>query len=251
MHEELWAAVESKLESAQILLRDAGRDLPGADPATAHMRAVVASVGAICIDPNWEKNFYAHLDSFLALARSIPDVIQTCFGADPWRRRDIKKWFDSLDPAEQKRREDFQSLFSPHYDRFSKLKLSRARVSTLHWGGAAPVEVKMRGQWGDVYVGGPLKRLPSSEIAHSPGSDHIVAGDDAGLQWAASQPPVALEPKPGDFSLVTQSGKRRRRKPLFAECSAYLVRAERLIRNAKQISRRVHGTQKLAMPPRV
>ena len=30
----------------------------------------------------WQDSFYYHLDAFLMATRSVPDIIQQCFGAD-------------------------------------------------------------------------------------------------------------------------------------------------------------------------
>ena len=165
--------------------------------------------------------------------------------ADPRKRT----WLKSLDPDEQRRRRDFQSKFVPHYVKFSKLPLSRARVDTLHGRGNSPVEVRVKGRWGDVHVGGPLKRLPSIEIAHSPGATHVIAGDDPGLQWTATQPPTPVEPKADDFKLVITNGVRRRKKLLFAECRRYLAKGQRLITQARRIAHRVHAKKRVSTPP--
>ena len=82
MHEELWTAVEFKLEGAQLFLEEMGKDL--LPPSITHREstAAILSAGAI-VGHLWQRKFYHHVDAFLAMARSIPDIIQSCFGIDP------------------------------------------------------------------------------------------------------------------------------------------------------------------------
>ena len=46
----------------------------------AHTGAMLAA-GAI-VDTGWERSLYAHFDAFLVALRSVPEIIQCCFGKD-------------------------------------------------------------------------------------------------------------------------------------------------------------------------
>ena len=248
MHEELWAAVEFKLENARFFLEQMANDLSPAGDARTQISVAIQSTGAIMCNL-WQKRFYAHLDAFLAMTRSTPDIIQSCFGADPRvnykKRTPIREWFTQLDTEEQDRRRKFQSQFTQHYENFSQLLLSRARLATLHWSGTPPVEVKVVGRWGDVYIGSPLEPLPSSECAH------IIAGEDPALQVAATHPPLPVEPTPDSFVLTIASSSGTAKKPLFPECNEYLVEARNIRDKARLICQQVHGSVKLTAPPTV
>jgi hypothetical protein len=234
----MWDGVNFKLESAGFFSQEMSSDLihPRHNAQSQLFEAIMVSTGAIVSHP-WQDRFYYHLDAFLAATRSIPDIIQSCFGKDP---KVDKSWFSALDPDERKRREDFQSSFANYYLRFNKLPLSRARVVTLHRLGVPPVEVKIAGRWGIEYIGGPVARVPSAE------SMPVAAGRDPALLWAATQPPLPVQPGPDDFDLTLSSGAV---KKLFPECGQYLQEARNLVEKAKEISQREHGGKKLTAPP--
>jgi len=248
MYEELWSAVDFKLGSAEFFLQEMGKDLVPVSLRSQSTAAIQSSAGAI-VDNLWQKRFYPHLDAFLAITRSVPDIIQSCFGADPRvnykKRTPIREWFTQLDTEEQDRRRKFQSQFTQHYENFSQLLLSRARLATLHWSGTPPVEVKVVGRWRDVYIGSPLEPLPSSECPH------IIAGEDPALQVAATHPPLPVEPTPDSFVLTIASSSGTARKPLFPECNEYLVEARNIRDKARLICQQVHGSVKLTAPPTV
>jgi hypothetical protein len=73
----LWAGIDWKLEAAQISLHEMARSL---SPERTTMTVVHQSTGAI-ISHRWEQT-YEHVDTFLAKARSVPEIIESCFGAD-------------------------------------------------------------------------------------------------------------------------------------------------------------------------
>ena len=56
--------------------------------------------GGAIIDTGWQRSIYPHLDAFLSTTRSIPEIIQCCFGVDDGNR-EIRDWFDKLSPDEQ------------------------------------------------------------------------------------------------------------------------------------------------------
>ncbi len=253
MHEELWGAVDFKLRSAQFFLQEMGNDLAPVSFRSQSTPAIQSSAGAI-VGSLWQERFYPHLDAFLAITRSVPDIIQSCFGADPRvnskKRTPIKVWFTQLDSKEQNRRRNFQSQFAKDYEDFNKLPLSRARLATLHRGGTPPVEVQIPRRWRqrglqDTYIGGPLKRLPSSESAH------IIAGEDPALQMAATHTPLPVEPIPDSFVLTIASSRGTVKRPLFRECKQYVVEARNLRNKACLICQRVHGSEQLTAPPSI
>ena len=49
----------------------------------------------------WQPDFYYYLDAFLGATRSVPDVIQKCFGDDNLSK---KEWPQPLDAEETARR---------------------------------------------------------------------------------------------------------------------------------------------------
>ncbi|MGH6636950.1 MAG: hypothetical protein ACRED0_12755, partial [Gammaproteobacteria bacterium] len=50
-------------------------------PEQTTNNVVLEASGAI-IDTGWQRSFYAHFDAFLSATRSVPWIIQCCFGAD-------------------------------------------------------------------------------------------------------------------------------------------------------------------------
>jgi hypothetical protein len=79
MHEEMWAGVELKVQNAEFHLQRMEQSLNLPEPTALYV-ALEAS-GAI-LGTNWHRSFYAHLDAFLSAVRSVPEVIQFCFGKD-------------------------------------------------------------------------------------------------------------------------------------------------------------------------
>jgi hypothetical protein len=97
MRDKLWAGTFLKLENASFQLEQMQRALDG-PPRTGISVAQQAS-GTI-IDGQWQRSFYACLDAFLSAARSVPDIIQCCFGRDKGHPK-LKTWFKSLPTDEQ------------------------------------------------------------------------------------------------------------------------------------------------------
>jgi hypothetical protein len=146
MHEDLWAGVAWKMDSANFFLQQMQRALDRLrDAQTARAEAAGVTVSA-----QWETPFYANLDAFLAMTRSVPDIIQWCFGVDRVmsEKRWLKPWFDSLLSSEQTRRQNFSIRFKQYYDTFRDLPMTNARNITLHRAGYAPVQVHITGLFG-------------------------------------------------------------------------------------------------------
>jgi hypothetical protein len=234
MHENLWAGVGLKVEHAGFFLRQMQAAL---DRPREQRAAVLEATGAI-VDTQWQSAFYANLDGFLVMARSVPEVVKSCFGKDVVNK-EMKNWFDALSPAEQKRRADFASAFENSYDTFRNLPLSKARNVSFHRTGyPTGVEVHILGMFGLSYTGNPVERVPIVESRpRGPGDDP----NDPAVIWASTLPPVPVRPTWTDFQIDG--------KPLFPECGTYLQQVHDLVAQARAIAKRVHGTDVLTPPP--
>ena len=84
MHEELWAGVDLKIEHAAFFLEQMGHALapPERSQINVAMQWGVAT--------GWQRSFFAYADAFLAMARSVLEVIDACFGADPVMKNGFK-----------------------------------------------------------------------------------------------------------------------------------------------------------------
>jgi hypothetical protein len=194
-------------------------------PEQTAWTVALQSTGAIRSN-HWQQAFYANFDAFLGAARSIPEIIQCCFGHD--RSAPMKSWFASLVQAEQVRRKKFSDEFNSDYATFVEHPLTNARNITFHRTGYTSVEVKITGHFGLVYTGSPTQSVPTTEsLPNHPGPP-------------LHQVNLPLEPRWTDFTIEE--------KPLFQECQAYLVLAGELRSKAADICRRVHGSESLTIP---
>jgi hypothetical protein len=226
MHEALWAGVEVKRQYAAFHLQKMGQSLEPPEQTATHV-ALKAS-GAI-IDTGWQRVIWPHFDAFLSAARSIPEIIQCCFGADLGHPI-IKQWFGTLSAAEQARRKEFRTQFKPEYERFRKLPLGTARDTSVHRTGIAGAEVQISGMFGITYTGSAVKPLPLAETRPI---------DNPALAWLPR--PRRLLPSWEDFVIDGQ--------PLFTTCQEYLDSASVLIAHARSLAENIHGTQCLTSPP--
>jgi hypothetical protein len=117
MHEELWAGVDRKISNAGFFLEEMGRSLQ--PPRRAITAGVIPDMPL-----QWERSFYASLDAFLVTARSVPEVINCCFGKDT-ATSEMKKWFGALAAAERGRRNNFLKQYQGGYDHFSDSPLKQ------------------------------------------------------------------------------------------------------------------------------
>jgi hypothetical protein len=151
-NDEFWSAIHKRVAAAEFLLNEMSKDiLPPSESARhqPHVAAILAT-GAL-VDHPWERRFYPHLDAFLAMTRSVPEIIRCLFGIDTLPA--LKAWLARLDPAERARRQAFQSQFDVVYKLFAAMPLSGARNVTLHRTGVSPVKARLMGRWGVIYVG--------------------------------------------------------------------------------------------------
>lgn len=230
MHNELWVGVELKIDHAAFFLAEMGNALtrPDGTEAFVALQASDAITGT-----GWPRSFYAYLDGFLAMARSVPEVILWCFGED----QQMKKWLRDLTSEEQQRRQEFNKRFKTAYDVFRALPLSKARNISLHRSGVAPVVVSVVDRFGVSHIGTPVTRVPDAL------SIRIEAGSDPVLQWATTLPPESVLPAGKDFTIDDQD--------LFLECRTYLAQAGTLVELARAIVHDVHGPGLLTTPPSV
>ena len=124
MHDELWAGVELKLQNAEFHLQRMGQSLE--PPERTATNVALQASGAI-LDTGWQRSFYAHLDAFLSATRSVPEIIQCCFGVDEGHPT-MRSWFANLPQTERLRRRDFKKQFKTSYDSF------RASLSSFRTG---------------------------------------------------------------------------------------------------------------------
>jgi hypothetical protein len=225
-HDELWAGVDIKLGHAQFFLTEMSASLE------RPRNAVQESAGTII--GNWQQSFYAYLDAFLAMARSVPEIINCCFGHD--RSPMMVEWFRALDRAEQERRKSFSRDFVVGgYDTFRQHLLSTERNISFHRAGfPALVQVTHTGLFGVTYIGGPAKGIPIA--ATRPSAEAIAQGMPVGV----FQQSVPVWPLWSDFTIDG--------KPLFDECRSYLELAGQLVEQARRITQRVHGDADLTPP---
>ena len=101
MNEILWGGPALKLEFAQYHFTKMGRSLQ--PPARTVSNVALEAAGAI-IDTSWQRSIYAHLDAFLSVTRSIPEIIQCCFSVD-LANREMTKWYNTLTSDERNRRD--------------------------------------------------------------------------------------------------------------------------------------------------
>lgn len=232
----MWGAVAYKLRGAEFFLEEMSRDLLPPEVGSPTL-AAIASTGAIIGHP-WQGRFYHHLDAFLAMARSIPDIVRCCFGVDPV----MHSWMDGLDADEKARRRAFQSKFRKSYNDFKQLPLSTVRNGSLHRQGVPTVEVQTIGRW-EVLTGGPLQRMPESE------TPNISAFHQSDWMYAATIPPQPVRPSAGDFWLVVDGISGPTKTELFPECRSFLEKAKDLVDDARAIFEQTHGSEKLTLPP--
>ena len=225
MHQELWAGVELKLQNSDFHLRRMEQSLE--PPERTATNVALQAAGAI-IDTGWQRSFYAHLDAFLSATRSVPEIIQCCFGAD--KHPAMKSWFANLPETERLRRREFKKQFKASYDNFRTLPLGTVRHISEHRTGVPPVKVTISGLFGVVYIGGPVARVPSSETRQI---------DDPTLSWMAKPIPLR-QPSWDDFDIEGQ--------PLFPACQAYLNEAQALMGKARSVLSVVHGANSLTVP---
>jgi hypothetical protein len=230
---DFWPAVETKMEHAQFFHTRMRQAL---EPPTRTRSNVALQARGTIIWTDWQRRLFANFDAFLAMARSVPEIIEASFGVDTRPPKDIRRWFTTLVDDEQKRRQMFSYRFAPAYDRFRGLPLSKARNATLHRTGDTGAEVHVTGWFGVSYSGSAVRHVPDTELRPVP-----PGTDPAMLPPSFFAHPVALEPKWTDFTFEGRL--------LFDEVREYLGESGKLVNTARHIAADVHGTDTLSTPP--
>src|SRR5262249_7383302 len=135
----LWSGIDLKLEHARFFYQEMSRALQPNRGAAA-----LQASGAL-VDARWQYSFYAYLDAFLVMTRSIPAIIEFCFGKDPQIKNTS---FEALDQDEQMRRLNFSREFGLLHREFRQHPLSEQRNISFHRTGYPDVEVKITGRFG-------------------------------------------------------------------------------------------------------
>jgi len=156
----MWGGVEGKLHGAAQHWVQMGQVLY--PPRHTGCMAAMEAQGVI-IGGNWQHSLYIHVNGFLTATRSVPWIIEACFGADT-RHQVMRAWFKNLPAAEQARRQAFSDQFKPLRGTFDALPLTDARDQSLHRAGFPPVEVTVRGNFGKTYTGGPDRAFRESMV---------------------------------------------------------------------------------------
>jgi hypothetical protein len=219
MHDELWAGPELKLDYAWFHFQKMETSLAPRE------RTRLSTEYGVTMHAGPQHSMFAHFDAFLSAARSIPEIIQCCFGDD----RYMRKWLETLPLDERSRRSAFRDEFTG-YGKFRAIPLSQTRHTSEHRRGYASVEVKITARFGVVHIGGPAKPILAAKMPPI---------DNPPLPLKVQATPV--EPRHGDFTIEGQ--------PLFDVCRHYLEQAQQLINGGRVIADRIHGGKPLTLPP--
>src|SRR5262245_61161569 len=122
MSDHLWRGAELKLSYAVFHFTKMSDCLQ--PPRDAYYAAQVAA-GSLVGAGSWRQSLEPHLDALLAATRSVPEIVQCCFGYD--RHPRLEPWWLGLSADEQDRRREFSKEFKPHRGAFLDLPLSHAR----------------------------------------------------------------------------------------------------------------------------
>src|SRR5207247_7874094 len=119
---------------------------------------------------------------FLAEVRSVPSIIEACFGKD-LGSREMKNWWNGdLTLDEQKRREAFSTKFQAERKAIDGHPLTTERNVSEHRLGIPEIEGEVVGPFGAVHTATPTNRIPAAECR--PLDPNIA--NDSGAQWAAT-----------------------------------------------------------------
>lgn len=233
MDRELWDGVEFKLSQAAFFLEQMGKTLVPPRAGHGWHPAYGPPVA------RWQPDFYYHLDAFIVAARSVPDVIQKCFG---WDKKSKDEWPRPLDREEIDRRKQFQADFSALFGEFVQLPLSRVRVGTVHWLGVPSVQTRASTHCGEEFTGRPNVPVPSVVTRKSPPG----TGSEFGGLFGT---PVPVDPSWPEFTLVIpRDDGTTEHSPLFPACRSYLESAQQLVTASKKLCERVHRGGPLTSP---
>jgi hypothetical protein len=125
MHDAL-SRVEGKFHDAQTKLEEMRKVLrpPAQTGATAAALTSTGMVGG----HDWQSKFWPLVGDFLVDARSVPWIIEACFGHDP----KLNRWWSTLPPTERKRRTTFSTQFEKWRLPIDNHPLTTARGASVH-----------------------------------------------------------------------------------------------------------------------
>jgi hypothetical protein len=237
VHEHLWLGVDGRIREAERSYREMGTSISRPDHTWENAALVAAGVD---VNRPWQDTFYPNVSTFLAKVRSVPSIIEACFGKDSGIRRipPMKDWWDSLTLDEQQRREEFSDQFRADNKLFRDHYLTNERDVSEHRLGFPNVEARVVGPFGKEHIARPDRRIPSAE----PRPLEPNINNDPALMWAATLPPRPIDPPRWDQWTICG-------KPLFDECRAYLQLASDIRGRAQVICDAVHGAQHVSAPP--
>jgi hypothetical protein len=236
VYEHLWQGVDHKIAEAHDAWGEMWRSLHPPEHVSRNIARNLAAGNLI--DIGWQDKLYGNVDTFLAKTRSVPWIIEACFGQD-LGSLEMRNWWATLAADEQRRRASFSRRFrnEPKWRAFRDHDLTNERNVSGHRRGFADVEGRVVGPSGQVHIARRDKRIPVAEgLPLQPGIN-----DDSGLMWAATLPPRPIEPKPEQFFIGG--------KPLFDECRAYLQLAQDIRVIAQAICDAEHQGQHVSTPP--
>jgi hypothetical protein len=236
VHEHLWLGVDGRIREAERSYREMGISISPPDHTWENAALIAAGVD---VNRPWQDTFYQHVSTFLAKVRSVPSIIEACFGTDRGSRA-MRVWLDGLPPDERNRRETFsRQLWGEDVWRaFRDHDLTNERNVSEHRLGFPNVEATVVGPFGTEYVARPDRPIPTAELR--PLEPDI--NDDPGKMWAATLPPRPIDPPRWDQWTICG-------KPLFRECEAYLHLARDVRGRAQVICDAVHGGEHVSAPP--
>jgi hypothetical protein len=132
--------------------------------------------------PDWQGMIWQLVSRFLAEVRSVPPIIEACFGKD-LKSREMKNWWnDDLTLDEQQRRETFSDQFRADRKVIDDHALTTERNVAEHRLGIPEIEGKVVGPFGAVHTATPTNRIPDAECrrdelvchSHTAGASNIA-----------------------------------------------------------------------------
>jgi hypothetical protein len=80
VYKHLWLGVDARIREAHQSHGELYRSL---EPPPEHTRWNALMAAGVVFHSPWQENFYDSVNTFLAKVRSVPSIIEACFGKDP------------------------------------------------------------------------------------------------------------------------------------------------------------------------
>jgi hypothetical protein len=233
VYEHLWLGVDRRIEEALHYYLEMGKALQ--PPENTHWNVALMAAGAV-LDTRWQDRFYTSVSTFLAKARSVPSIIEACFGKDSGIRHipPMMDWWGGLTADERRRREEFSDQFRADNKAFRDHDLTKERDACEHRRGFANVEGEVVGFFGTKHIARPDLRIPPSECRE--------LGPNEAPALAFLLRPRPIDPPRWDKWTICG-------KPLFEASRAYLQLASEIRGRAQVICDSVHSGKHLSTPP--